>query len=216
MPIVFATGSDPVQDGLVTNLNRPGGNVTGVSFFAGVLGAKRLELLLQLVPTATTIAMLVGPDSSDTLAEQRDVQAAAQVLGRQLLILSASSDGDIEAALTTFVQRGANALLAGTGAFMFSNRERIVALAAHHALPASYGVREYVSAGGLMGYGPSIVGAYRQAGIYAGQILKGEKPGDLPVMQSTKFDLVINIKTAKSLGLEVPDRVLALADEVIE
>ena len=216
VPIVFAGGGDPVRDGLVASLNRPGGNVTGVNFFAGVLGAKRLELLRQLVPKATTIAVLVNPNTTETQAERSDVQAAAQAIGQQLIILDVSSERDIETAFATFVQRGAGALLAGTGSFMFSNRDRLVALAARHALPASYALREFAVAGGLMSYAPSVTDAYRQVGIYAGRILKGEKPADLPVMQSTKFELTINLKTAKALGLEVPDRVLALADGVIE
>jgi ABC-type uncharacterized transport system substrate-binding protein len=216
VPIVFATGSDPVNDGLVTSLNRPGGNVTGVNFFGALLGAKRLELLRQLVPKATTIAVLVGPESSDTGAERKDVRAAAQALGQQLIIFDATSDRDIETAFATFVQHGAGAMLTVGGAFIFSNRERIVALAARHALPVSYTVREAVVAGGLMSYAASITDAYRQVGIYAGRILKGEKPGDLPVMRSTKFEFVINLKAAKTLGLEIPPALLALADEVIE
>ena len=210
------TGSDPVQDGLVTSLNRPGGNVTGVSFFSSALGAKRLELLRQLVPSATTIAVLVNPDNPNTEADRRDVQAAALAIGQQLIVLDASSVRDIETAFATFVQRGADALLVGGGAFMFSNRERIVALAARHALPTSYAQRETVVAGGLMSYAGSISDAYRQVGIYAGRILKGEKPTDLPVTRSTKFEFVLNVKTAKTLGLNLPPTLLAIADEVIE
>ena len=216
VPIVFATGGDPVGEGLVASLNRPGGNVTGVVFLNSLIGAKRLELLRQLVPKATTIGVLVYPHSPTTAADRKYVQDAAQALGQQLLVLDVSSDRDIETAFATFVQRGAGALLVGIGGFMFSNRERLVALAARHALPASYGWREAVVAGGLMSYAPSITDAFRQTGIYAGRILKGEKPADLPVMQSTKFEFVINLKTAKTLGLEVPAQLLALTDEVIE
>jgi putative ABC transport system substrate-binding protein len=216
VPIVFATGSDPVQDGLVSSLNRPGGNVTGLVFFAAVLGAKRLELLHQIVPKATTIGVLVNPGNSNTEAERSDVQAAAETIGKQLIILDARSARDIEAAFATFVERGAGALFIGAGAFMNAHRERIVALAARYALPASYAPRESVAAGGLMSYGASITDAYRHVGIYAGRILNGEKPGYLPVMRSTKVELVLNRKTAKALGLKIPESFLVRADEVIE
>jgi ABC-type uncharacterized transport system substrate-binding protein len=216
VPIVFAVGGDPVALGLVPRLNRPGGNVTGVVFIAGVLGAKRLDLLRQLMPKARTVVMLVYPNTTYTEAERRDVQAAAQAMSLQLIIVDVSSDRDIETAFATFVQRGAGALLVGSGAFTHSHRERIVALAARYGLPATYNNREAVVAGGLMSYGASFTDAYRQAGIYAGRILKGEKPGDLPVMQSTKFEFVLNLKTVKTLGLEIPPTLLAIADEVIE
>ena len=216
VPIVFASGSDPVRDGLVASLNRPGGNVTGLVYFAAVLGAKRLELLRQLVPRATTIAVLVNPNTPLTEAERKDVQTAAQAIGQQLIIFDISSDRDIETAFAAFVQRGAGALLVGTGGFLNSNRERIAAVANRHALPASYSQREGVVAGGLMSYGPSISDAYRQAGIYSGRILNGEKPADLPVIRSTKFELVLNLKTAKALSLTIPPSLLVAADEVIE
>jgi putative tryptophan/tyrosine transport system substrate-binding protein len=216
VPIVFATGSDPVRDGLVGNLNRPSGNVTGVVFFSGTLGAKRLELLHQIVPKATTIALLLNPTTMEAEAERRDVQAAANAIGQQLLVFDVSSDRDIETAFATLVQRRAGALVVGSGAFLNSHREQIVALAARHRLPDSYSAREFAAAGGLMSYATSITDAYRQVGIYAGRILKGEKPGDLPVLQPTKFEFVINLKTAKALGLTIPLPLQAAADEVIE
>src|SRR5262245_54983419 len=216
LPVVFTTGSDPVRDGLVASLNRPGGNFTGVVFNSGELGTKRLELLRQLAPKATTIAMLVGPSNPETVAEQTDVQKAVQSFGQQFVLADANSMGEIEAAFAKFIERGAGALFVGTGAFTNSHREAIVALASRHAIPAMYSLREFASIGGLISYGTSITDAYRQAGIYAGRILKGEKPADLPVVQSTKFELVLNLKTARALNLDVPDRLLALADEVIE
>jgi putative tryptophan/tyrosine transport system substrate-binding protein len=216
VPIVFTTGSDPVSDGLVASFSRPGGNVTGVTFLAGELGTKRLELLRELAPSATTIAVLTNLDSPEAVAERREVQAAAQTIKQQLILVDVSNDREIEAAFATFGQRGAGALLGGSGPFLNSHRERIVTLATRQALPAIYALREFVSAGGLMSYGTSIIDAYRQTGIYAGRVLKGAKPADLPVMQPTKFELVINVKTAKALGLTIPQSILLRADEVIE
>jgi len=218
VPIVFVTGNDPVINGLVASLNRPGGNTTGVSFLSSASVTKRLELLRQLVPKPGAIAMLVNPNSNtpDTERELRDVQAAVQASGQKFLVVEASNDSDIETAFATFAEHGAVALFIGSHAFFNSRRERLAAVAVRHALPASYSLREFATAGGLMSYGTSITDAYRLGGIYAGRILKGEKPADLPVQQSTKFEFVLNLKTAKALGIDVPDRLLALADEVIE
>jgi putative ABC transport system substrate-binding protein len=216
IPIVFTTGSDPVRDGLVTSLARPGGNVTGVVFIAGELGSKRLELLRQFIPKARTIAMLVNPNTPETEAERKEIQVAAQKMGLSLIILDVTSGGDIEAAFATLAARGADSLLVGAGTFTFNSREQIVSLAARQAIPAMYANREYADAGGLMTYGSSISGAYRQASLYVGRILKGEKPANLPVMRSTRFEFVINLKTAKTLGLEFHPQLLATADEVIE
>jgi putative ABC transport system substrate-binding protein len=216
VPIVFATGSDPVRDGLVARLNRPGGNVTGVSFLAGVLGGKRLGLLLEIAPTAKPIAVLVNPNSTETEAERSDVIAAAKRAGRQLILFDVTSEREFEPAFLAMIQRGAGALFVGTGPFTNSHRERLVALAASHALPAIYAAPEFAKAGGLMSYSPSLTDAYRQVGIYAGRILKGEKSADLPVMQSVRFEFVINLKTAKTLGLDMPLTLQAIADEVIE
>jgi putative ABC transport system substrate-binding protein len=216
VPIVFVTGGDPVRVGLVASLSRPGGNVTGVSFFSVELGAKRLGLLRELRPGVARIAVLVDPKFPLTERFVSEVRAAASAIGQQIEVLYVGSDREIETAFTTLVQRGAGALLSGTGPFLHSQRERIVALAARHGIPATYTVRDYAVAGGLMSYAPSQTDVYRQAGVYSGRILKGEKPGDLPVMLPTKFELVINAKTAKALGLEIPDKLLALADEVIE
>ena len=216
VPIVFATGGDPVEQGLVARLNRPGGNITGVNFFDGAVGTKRLELLRQLVPKATLIGVLVNPNTTETEAERADLLAAAQAIGQQLLILDVKSESDIEMAMATFVERGVGALFVGTGAFTFATRERLVAAAARHALPSCHSPREAAVAGSLMSYGSSIPDAYRQVGVYTGLILKGEKPADLPVIRSTKFEFVINLKTAKRLGLEVPLTLQASVDEVIE
>src|SRR6516165_9266489 len=216
VPIVFVTGGDPVRVGLVANLNRPGGNVTGISFMSVELAAKQLGLLRELRPGAARIAVLVDPKCPTTERFVSEVRAAASAIGQQIEVLYVSSDREIETAFTTLVQRGAGALLWGTGEFLFSQRDRVVALAARHRIPAMYILRDYAAAGGLISYAASNTDANRQAGIYAGRILKGEKPGDLPIMLPTKFQLVINVKTAKALGVEIPDRLLALADEVIE
>ena len=217
VPIVFVSGNDPVINGLVPNLNRPGGNTTGVSFLSSASVTKRLELLRQLAPKAAAIAMLVGSNlAPDTERELRDVQAAVHVSGQELIVVEAASDRDIEGAFATFTQRGAGALFIGSSPIFNSRRERVAALAVRHALPATYSLREFATAGGLMSYGTSITDAYRLAGTYASRILKGEKPADLPVQQSTKFEFVINLRVAKALGLEIPDKLLALADAVVE
>lgn len=215
VPIVFGTGSDPIKDGLVSSFNRPDGNVTGVVFFAGVLGAKRLELIRQLVPRATTIAILMNPSTDEARTERADVEAAAQTSGLKLVSVEVKTDSDIDAAFATFAERRADALFVGSGGFMNAHRQQVVGLAARHALPASYSIREATDLGGLMSYSASITDAYRQVGIYAGRILKGEKPADLPVIRSTKFEMVINLKTAKALGISVPLTLQAQA-EVIE
>ena len=216
VPIVFVTGGDPVEVGLVASLHRPGGNVTGISFMSVELAAKQLGLLRELRPGAARIAVLVDPKFPTTERLLSEVRAAASAIGQQIEVLYISSDREIETAFTTLIQRGAGALLWGTGEFLFSQRDRVVALAARHRIPAMYILRDYAAAGGLISYAASTTDANRQAGIYAGRILKGEKPGDLPVMLPTKFELVINLKTAKALGLTVPDKLLATADEVIE
>jgi ABC-type uncharacterized transport system substrate-binding protein len=216
VPIVFVTGGDPVIDGFAASLNRPAGNTTGVSFLTSAVVTKRLELLRQLVPKAAAIAVLVNLNTPQAERERRDVEAAAHGIGQELIVVEADSDRDIEAAFATFAQRGASALFVGIGGFLYSRRERLIALAARHRIPAIYVLRDFVAAGGLMSYGTSIADAYRLAGIYAGRILKGEKPADLPVQQSTKFEFVLNLRAAKTLGVDVPDKLLALADEVIE
>ena len=216
VPIIFITGSDPVRDGLVASLGRPGGNITGVVFIVSELGTKRLELLRQLVPNATSIGVLVNPNTPETEAERNDLLAASFKIGQQLIVLDVGSDRDIENAFATLVQRGAGAALIGAGPFLTSHRQQLVALAARSKLPTMYPLREYIAAGGLISYGASITEAYRQAGVYAGQILKGEKPADLPVLRSTKFEFVLNLEAAKTLGLKVPPALIALADEVLE
>jgi putative tryptophan/tyrosine transport system substrate-binding protein len=216
IPIVFIAGDDPVRQGLVASLARPGGNLTGVSFLIIELNPKRFELLSELVPQAKVIALLVNPSVPTIEHIVRDAQEAAQVNGVQLHILKASTESEIDAAFAALVQRQAGALFVATDPFLMLRREQIVMLAARHAVPAIYEFRQFVTAGGLISYGTSLTAVNRQVGIYAGKILKGAKPADLPVEQPTKYELVINLKTAKALGLAVPPSILARADEVIE
>jgi putative tryptophan/tyrosine transport system substrate-binding protein len=216
VPIVFTTGDDPIKLGLVASLNRPGGNVTGVSNLIVELGSKQLGLLRELAPGTTAIAVLTNPNFPGTERQLRDVEAAARVLGLQLIVLKASTEREMETAFATMAQKGGVALLVGVDPFFLERRDHIVALAARHAIPAIYPVREFAVAGGLMSYGSDFADSYRQAGIYAGRIVRGEKPADLPVQRSTKFEFVINFKTAKALGLAVPNSMQLLADEVIE
>jgi putative tryptophan/tyrosine transport system substrate-binding protein len=216
IPVVFVTGGDPVAEGLVASLNRPGGNITGVSFLNNAIGSKRLGLLRELVPTVATIGFLVEPTNPNSESETSDLLAAAPAIGCKLLVVKASTERDIDAAFARLVQERADAVIVAAQAFFASRQDQLLALAQRHALPAMYDRREAVAAGGLMSYGASLSDAFRQAGIYAGMILKGDKPADLPIMQSARFELTINLKTAKTLGLTVPDKLLALADEVIE
>jgi putative ABC transport system substrate-binding protein len=216
IPIVFNIGNDPVKVGLVNSLSRPDGNVTGVNILTTELEAKRLGLLHQMVPTASMVAHLVNPTYPPTQTNVRDVAAAARVMGLQIILIEASSESEINAAFAAIIQKRAGALLVGADPFFNGRRDQIVALAARHAIPAIFEQREFAVAGGLMSYGTSIADAYRQMGIYTGRILKGEKPADLPVVQSAKFELTINLKTAKALALTPSSGLISITDEVIE
>jgi len=216
IPIVFNVGDDPIKSGLIVSFNRPGGNLTGVNTQSPALEPKRLGLLSELVPQAAIIAVLLNPTNPDADLQSRDLQVAATAIGQQLRIFNASSESDLDAAFATLVQRRTDALLVGNDVFFTNRREQIVALAARHAVPTIYAFRQFAESGGLMSYSTNLVEVYRQVGLYVGRILKGEKPADLPVVQPTKFELVINLKTAKTLGIKISDNLLSLADEVIE
>jgi len=216
VPIVFSSGIDPVKLGLVAGLNRPGGNITGVSHFSIALEGKRLELLHELIPNAAQIAVLVNPTFAGAEAITDDMQAAARVLGLRLHVLNASTEQELDSAIASIGQVPARALVVTSDPFFLSRRDRLVSVISRHAVPAIYQFREFVTAGGLVSYGANLADGYRLVGVYAGRIIKGEKPADLPVVQPSKFELVINLKTAKALGLDVPPTLLARADEVIE
>jgi len=216
IPIVFAVGGDPVKFGFVTSLNRPGGNLTGVSLFAVTLEAKRVELLCELVPNVMVLALLINPNTPVYDSETTEVQSAARLLGRQILVLNAGNERDIDVAFSRMVELRVGALLVSPDTFYQSRRDQIVALATRKAIPTMYSRRDFADAGGLTSYGDRAIDGYRQVGVYAGRILKGEKPATLPVVQPTKFELVINRKAAKAIGLEIPPTLLARADEVIE
>jgi putative ABC transport system substrate-binding protein len=216
IPIVFESGNDPIKAGLVASFNRPGGNATGINILVEELLGKRLGLLHELVPTASIIAVLLNPQTPAYETQSRDVQAAARNLGQEIRVLNASTEQEVDRAFAALVQMRAGALLVGSDPFLASRLEQTVALAAHYSVPAIYPRHEFVTAGGLMSYDVDFPEAYRQSGMYVGRILKGEKPGDLPVVRPTKFELAINLKTAKTLGLTVPSDVLVIADEVIE
>jgi putative tryptophan/tyrosine transport system substrate-binding protein len=216
IPIVFTSSDNPIERGLVASINRPGGNVTGVSWFSAELGPKRLGLLHELVPNATIVALLINPNNPESVRQPAELQDAARAIGLQLVVLTATTAGDIETAFTAMVQNRVDALLVGSDPFFLNRRGQLVALAAQHAIPTIYAGREVAGADGLMSYGNSLADAYRRAGIHTGRILKGAKPSELPVDQATKFELIINFKTAKALRLEIPPTLLARADEVIE
>jgi ABC-type uncharacterized transport system substrate-binding protein len=216
IPIVFVSGGDPVSEGLVASLNRPGGNVTGVSWIATALVPKQLDLLRRLIRNPAMIGALVNPSYADRDLQMRELQEAGGAIGQKINVMQAATPHDLDTAFASLVQQGASALIVANDPFFVSRRDQIVALAARHKIPAMYFSREFTAAGGLLSYGASLIDATRQGGLYTGKILKGARPADLPVLQPTKFDLVVNLKTAKALGLDVPDKLLALADEVIE
>jgi ABC-type uncharacterized transport system substrate-binding protein len=216
IPIVFTSSADPVEVGLVTSLSHPGGNVTGVSWFDTELGAKQLQLLSELVPNVTVAVLMINPQSPEVAHQRETAQQASRALGWQLHVIVATSVSEIEAAFTAAKQQGANVLMISSDPFLHSRRKQIAALAAHHAIPAISGSREWVAAGGLISYGSSIPDAYRRAGLQTGRLLRGVKPTDLPVDRSTRFELAVNLTTAKALGLTVPDKLLVVADEIIE
>jgi putative tryptophan/tyrosine transport system substrate-binding protein len=216
IPIVFSLGGDPVEAGLVASLNQPGGNLTGTTLMAVEMAPKRLDILRQLIPNASTVAILVNPKYQTTAAEVRKVEDAARALGIKMSVLNASTEDEIDTAFATIVQQKADALIIGTEPFLLGQRDQLVRLAARHSIPTIYFVREFVDAGGLLSYGPSVANGYRQVGIYTGRILGGAKPAELPVLQPTSFQLFINLKTARALRLNVPATLLATADEVIE
>jgi putative ABC transport system substrate-binding protein len=216
VPIVFATGTDPVRDGLVASFNRPGGNITGISFLSGGSSGKRLELLRQLVPGAAVVGVIIDVRTIEGVNERRDLEAAAKAVGQQLFIVEVRSGREVEQAFASMAERKVGAVLIGSGAFLTTQQRSMAALGLRYRLPTVRNLREFAEAGWLMSYGTSITDAYRQAGVYAGRILKGEKPGDLPVPQATKFEFVVNLATAKAIGLDVPMHIHATADEVIE
>jgi putative ABC transport system substrate-binding protein len=216
IPIVFVTSTDPIRVGLVASLNRPGGNVSGVTNFGGELVAKRLQLLRDLVPQAIMVGFLTNPTNSDSEGDKADIQAVARSIGQQLIVLTASTEDEIDTAFASAAQSHVGALIVDPDSFFNSRRRQIIALAARYAIPASYNTRAFAEAGGLMSYGDNRFESYRQLGIYAGRVLKGDKPADLPVIRPNKFELVINMKAAKALGLKVPENLLATANQVIE
>ena len=215
-PIVFVIGYDPVEFGLVGSLNKPGGNFTGATFFTGALGSKRLDLALRLAPDSTKFGFLVNPNTPTAQNQVQDMEAAARALGREMYVLNASSEAQLETEFRAFVEWGGVSILIGGDPVLMSQREKLVSLARQYSLPAIYDRREYAEVGGLLSYGTSLSDPHRKIGLYASRILNGEKPADLPIQRSTKFELVINLKTAKALGIDVPPTLLALADEVIE